>query len=250
MDPGSQKPRLSDISTLWSVVCRAHRGPAEAVSVAQQLLLERYGAAVRRHLTAAVRRPDVADELFQEFALRLVKGGLGGADPRRGRFRDFVQGVLFHLVADYHKRQRKEPLPLTADVPEPAVEPPSLSQADEAFVNSWREELLARSWAALAAAEGQTGQRFYTVLHLRAEQPGLSSARLAEEVSARLGRPCTAAGVRQTLHRAREKFADLLLDEVAQSLEDPTPEQVEEELLELGLLDYCRPRLGRRSPGG
>ena len=56
----------------------------------------------------------------------------------------------------------------------------------------------------------------------------------------------TAVGVRQTLHRAREKFGALLLDEVIHSLENPGPEQVEEELAELGLLDYCRPALERR----
>ena len=65
--------------------------------------------------------------------------------------------------------------------------------------------------------------------------------------SCRRGRPFTAAGVRQTLHRAREKFAGLLLDEITHSLEDPTTEQLEQELVELGLLDYCRPALERRS---
>jgi hypothetical protein len=58
----------------------------------------------------------------------------------------------------------------------------------------------------------------------------------------------TAAGVRQALHRARQKFADLLLEEVAQSVEDPTPEHLERELVELGLFDYCRPALERYDP--
>jgi hypothetical protein len=57
--------------------------------------------------------------------------------------------------------------------------------------------------------------------------------------------PLTPAGLRQLLHRAREKFADLLFDEVVQALEAPTPEQIEEELLDLGLLYYCRPALDR-----
>jgi RNA polymerase sigma-70 factor (ECF subfamily) len=70
---------------------------------------------------------------------------------------------------------------------------------------------------------------------------------MAEQLTGRMGRPLTAVGVRQTLHRAREKFAALLLDEVRQSLEDPRTEQLEEELVELGLLDYCRPILERRS---
>jgi len=45
------------------------------------------------------------------------------------------------------------------------------------------------------------------------------------------------------LHRARQKFAALLLDEVAHSIERSTAEQVAEELADLGLLDYCQPAL-------
>src|SRR5437762_5068596 len=132
--------RLSRISTLWSVVCEAHSGPTEAALRAQQQLLERYGSALRRYLLAAVRDPDAADELFQEFALRFVQGRLRGADPQRGRFRDFVKGVLFHLIADHQKRQRQRPSPLTPDLPELAVEPPSLADSDRVFVMNWREE--------------------------------------------------------------------------------------------------------------
>jgi RNA polymerase sigma-70 factor (ECF subfamily) len=69
---------------------------------------------------------------------------------------------------------------------------------------------------------------------------------MAERLTAQLGRPFTAAGVRQTLHRAREKFGDLLLDDVIHSLGHPTGEELEEELAELGLLDHCQPALERR----
>jgi RNA polymerase sigma-70 factor (ECF subfamily) len=242
--------RLSRISTLWSVVCQAHDGPADVRGRAQRELFERYGGAVRRYLRRLLTDEDAAEDLFQEFALRLVHGDLRGADPGRGRFRHFVKGVLFHLVADHHQRQRRRPRALPADYAEPAVGPPTLAELDRDLVAGWRDELLARSWAALAAVERQSGQPFHTVLRLRTERPGLASPQLAEELGARLGKPFTAAGARQTLHRAREKFADLLIDEAVHSLHDPTPEQLEQELSELGLLDYCRPRLERRARKG
>jgi RNA polymerase sigma-70 factor (ECF subfamily) len=56
--------------------------------------------------------------------------------------------------------------------------------------------------------------------------------------------------VRQALHRARDRFADLLLEEIRHSLTEPTPDRLEEELLDLGLLDYCRPALDRLRAGG
>jgi hypothetical protein len=90
---------------------------------------------------------------------------------------------------------------------------------------------------------------FHTVLRFRAEHPEMRSEEMAAQLSGRLNKPLTAEGVRQTLRRARDKFADLLLDEIAASLEAPTLEQVEEELAELNLLEYCRPALERRGTG-
>ena len=69
---------------------------------------------------------------------------------------------------------------------------------------------------------------------------------MAERLSARLGRPLTSTAARQAPYRAREKFSDLLLDHVAQTLEEPTTDQLVEELVDLGLLDYCQPALRRR----
>jgi hypothetical protein len=70
---------------------------------------------------------------------------------------------------------------------------------------------------------------------------------MAERLSPVLGKPVTAAAVRQTLHRARERFADALLDEIAQALDDPSAEALEAELIDLSLHDHCRPALDRRA---
>jgi RNA polymerase sigma-70 factor (ECF subfamily) len=246
MEQGNPDQRLSRISTLWSLVCRANEGPAEAANAARQELLERYGGAVRRYLRKVLHDPDAADEVFQEFALRLVHGDLRGANPQRGRFRNFVKGTLFHLIADYRKQQREWPGPLPAAGAALADEAEG-AEPNRRFVESWGDELLARAWAALAATEAGTGPSYYAVLRFRADHPEMRAPQMAEQLAAQLGRPFTAAGVRQTLHRARERFAALLLDEVTHSLENPGAEQVEEELVELGLLDYCRPALERRA---
>jgi RNA polymerase sigma-70 factor (ECF subfamily) len=246
MKQESPSQRLSLISTVWSLVYRAHHGPPEATAAARQQLLERYGGAVRRYLRTVLHEPDAADEVFQEFALQLVHGDLRGANPQHGRFRNFVKGTLFHLIADYRKQQREWPGPLPADAAALLADDSEGVASDRPFVESWCDELLARAWAGLAESEAATGQLFYTVLRFRADHPDVPSPQLAEQLTAQLGRPFTAVGVRQTLHRAREKFADLLLGEVTHSLGSPTADEVEEELVELGLLDYCRPARQRR----
>jgi RNA polymerase sigma-70 factor (ECF subfamily) len=249
MEQVSLEHRLNSIATLWTLVCKAHDGPTAAMKSAQEQLLERYSGAIRRYLLGAVRDQDDAEELFQEFAYRFLHGDLRGANRERGRFRDFVKGVLFHLIADFHNRRKKRPRALTPDQPEPAVDPPSLLDIDRTFLRNWREALLARCWSLLESIEKDTGHLYYTVLRFRFEHAELSSAEMASKLSTQIGKPVTSAGVRQTLHRARDKYADLLIEEVAHSLDHPTVEHLEQELEDLGLLEHCRPALSRRNAG-
>jgi RNA polymerase sigma-70 factor (ECF subfamily) len=230
--------RLSLIPTQWSLVYLAHNGVAESASRARRQLLERYSCAISRYLHKLLPDTHAADEVFQQFALQLVEGKLGGANPQNGRFRNFVKGTLFHLVADYHKRQLQWPRCLPSD-DEVLAAPDTETESDRQFLESWCDELLARAWSALDQLEVHTGQPFYSVLRLRADHPEMRSPQMAVYLGARFGRTFSAVGVRQLLHRAREKFAAVLVNEVAQSLADPTPENVEDELVELGLLDYC-----------
>jgi RNA polymerase sigma-70 factor (ECF subfamily) len=244
--PDNVNHRLNLISTQWSLVDRAHHGPAETANSARRQLLDRYGGAVRRYLQKVLHDPDAVDEVFQEFALCLVRGDLRGASPQRGRFRNFVKGTLFHLIADYRNDQRRRPVPLSGSGAAIAIEPED-AESEHQFKESWCDELLARAWAALARIEAGTGQPLYAILRFRAEHPEMRSPQMAGQLAAQLSRPFTAAGIRQSLHRAREKFAALLLDEVTDSVESPTFELLEQELVELGLLDYCRPALVRRT---
>jgi RNA polymerase sigma-70 factor (ECF subfamily) len=245
MEPLGPSAPLSQISTLWTIVTQAHEGSPEAVTQAQRQLVQRYGQAVHRYLVGALRDLDAAAELTQEFALRFVRGDLRGADRQRGRFRDFLKGVLFHLIADHYRRQRAQANRVPAECINPVhlVEPPA--DHDRLFLDSWRDELLHRAWTALAAVEKETGQPFHTVLRFRVEHPELRSAQMAEQLGTRLNRTVTRDWVRQNLHRARDKFADLLIADVAQTLESCTPEDLAQELIDVGLMEYCRPALQR-----
>ena len=238
MGEDTPNQRLSVIATQWSLLQQA-QGEAEAEArAARSQVLERYGGAVRRYLAGAVRDPEVADELFQDFAIRFLHGRLRGADPQRGRFRDYLKGVLAHLAADWHRERRRRLPSLPLAYPEPVIAYAGPEQ-DAAFLESWRDQLLARTWEALANTE----KPLWTVLRFRTDHPELRSPEMAGRLSAALGRPLTAENVRQLLHRARERFTDLLLQEVRSSLTAPTEEHVYDELAELGLLKYCGRRL-------
>jgi RNA polymerase sigma-70 factor (ECF subfamily) len=232
--------RLSQIATRWSLVFQAHQGQPDA-GQARQALVQRYHRAIYRYLLGAVRDPDAADDLAQDFAVRLVRGDFKRADPDKGRFRDFVKTALYHLVVDYQRRKVKEQ---HAGAPEPSVGPDELA-SDREFLDRWREELLNRAWEGLEEVERQTGQPYHTVLRFRAENPQLRSAQMAERLGPALGKPITDVAVRKTLQRARERFGDLLLEEVSRSLETSQVELIEQELIDLELLSYCREALDR-----
>jgi hypothetical protein len=78
------------------------------------------------------------------------------------------------------------------------------------------------------------------VLRCKTDQPEARSAQLADQVSAQLGKAVTGESVRQLVHRARRRFAELLVEEVGRSLNTTAPDRVAEELIELGLMCYCR----------
>ena len=51
--------------------------------------------------------------------------------------------------------------------------------------------------------------------------------------------------MRMLLQRSRDRFVEFLLEEVKGSLMSPTEEELEQELIDLGLMEYCKPLLKR-----
>ena len=180
--------------------------------------------------------------------MKLVGGAFQRADASQGRFRNFLKTSLFHLIIDHQRRRQRRrgaerPLPVeTRDRPLP---PSAVAEQELAWTRSWREELLAKAWQALAEVEQSSGTPYHAVLRFRVDHPEMHSPDLAAQLGAQLGKPLTAASVRVLIHRAREMFAERLFDLVRDSLDGDSLEETEQELIELNLLDYCRSALRR-----
>ena len=78
------------------------------------------------------------------------------------------------------------------------------------------------------------------MLRASIDHRGETSAQLAMRVSSAIGRFVSPEAFRKQLSRARRMFARLLVREVVQTLKDPTPEDIEAELGEIGLRDFVR----------
>ena len=202
--------RLSRIDTLWSVVRQANESDAANARRAQEALLERYGGAVRRYLLGSLRNEDAADEVFQEFSLKLVTGAFQKANADFGRFRSFLKTTLFHLIVDYQRRgKRNAAQPLVGDAPDRPLPEDRLAEEDAAWTRSWRDELLAKGWAALAKVEQTSGTPYYTVLRYRSEHPDERSQDIASALNGKVNdgkakKPLNSTSVRVLIHRARE----------------------------------------------
>jgi RNA polymerase sigma-70 factor (ECF subfamily) len=159
-----------------------------------------------------------------------------------------VKTVVYRLIVDHQRRHKKrsKQSSVHSNVAEPAAADDAMATQDALFRTSWREELLARSWRKLANDEKRTGKPYQTVLRYRVQHPDMRSPELAAGLSKILGKPINAGAVRVLLHRARDTFAEFLLDEVIESLADGALDEAEQELIDLDLLEYCRPALDQR----
>lgn len=237
----SSLDRLSRISTRWSLLVEAHAADGAQRALAQTTLLARYSSAVFRYLLGAVRDADAAEDLSQEFALRLLRGDFRRADPAHGRFRHYVKSVLSNLANDYFRSKARRPQPLgdsSFEIVEAEPETPD-------FDHYLRDELLAQTWELLKQAQ----PRYHAVLLLRVKHPEFSSDELAAQltVQTQAQAPWTSATARKTLERARTRFAEFLLDEVESSLACDTLDDLHANLVDLDLLRYCKSALRRRS---
>lgn len=234
---------LGNIQTQWSMVRRAHQGSivGESASAARNSLVMRYAPAIRRFVQIVVRDPQLADELSQDAMVRLLKGDFAGADPDRGRFRDLLKTAIRNMARNHWAREKKRS-PVDFDLSlldgnDEAVP----AKIDAEWTLQWRESVMGMVWEQLRAWESSQESSFpYTVLKLRSEFPDDSSQQLADRLSRATGREFRADTTRQQLRRSRVRFVELLVAEIASGLPEATPENLREELMDLGLFESVR----------
>jgi RNA polymerase sigma-70 factor (ECF subfamily) len=217
---------LADVSTRWSVV----REPARFVG--------RYATAIRRYLVALLRDEDEADEVAQDFLLKVAQGGFVRAAPDRGRFRFYLIASVRNAARAHQARRQARPAPAGP----PPEESPADDDAQRDYLAEWRRCLLDAAWRGLEEHERQSpGNLCHTALRLAVDHPEANSAELASKASAQAGQPLSAEAFRKQLSRARRLFAERLVAEVESTLDEPTPAELGEELNDVGLTSYVRP---------
>ena len=226
--PDNAPSRIEGISTRMSIVGSPER------------FVLRYGKAIRAYIGALMSDTHDADDVTQELLLEVLRRGLARRDPGRGRFRDYLKAIIRNTVADCF-RKRGLPVQQGLDLDYLAAND---KPAEKQWLADWRGCILEAAWTALEAHQhAHPGNWCHTVLRLVVDHPEDDSAQLAARLSQRIGQAMRPDAFRKQVSRARSLFARFMVDEVRQTLSDPSPQQVHEELLEVGLLGYVRSEL-------
>jgi RNA polymerase sigma factor (sigma-70 family) len=227
--------RLEEITTRWETLSE----PATFVM--------RYATAVRRYVSAIVRDEEAAEEVLQDFLIQVMSSGFKTLDRDRGRFRDYLKVLIRNAAIGRLRRTQAEARQTRGARPLETLHCPAVeSEIDQEWRDQWRRSIMERAWGALEEHQRKaSGNLSFTVLWLVAQYPSDDSRSLARRAGALAGVPVEPDAFRKQLSRARRLFAKLLLREVAETLRDPTPQQVEEELAELGLMKYVQGFLPR-----
>ncbi len=217
---------IDQISTRWPMI----RDPVKFVM--------RYAQAIQGYLGVFLKNPHDVEDVCQSFLLRVVERGMVEEVQLRGRFRDYLIAAVRNAALAQMRRRSlavEEGVPL-AEIPE------ALGLAtDEEWLSRWRRVVLESVWGNLERYQREhSGNLGHTVLRTLVEHPGENSIQLAGRISRLCGYTIGAETFRKQVSRARRLFAELLVAETAQTLDNPTPLAVEEELIDIGVMKYVK----------
>ncbi len=222
-------------TTRWTVVLAAGQSGAPQADVALEELCRTYWyplyAYVRRH---GHSRED-AEDLTQAFFARLLeKNYLAGISSEKGKFRAFLLTAMKRFLAnewDRANRQKRggglRPLSLDWQDAETRyqIHPADNLSPDKLYDRAWAVTLLERVITRLRDESGAEGKaKLYEQLKTflmvgKSEIPYAQAAATLE---------LTEGAVRVAVHRLRQRYRELLREEIAQTLSDPA--QVGEEM--------------------
>ncbi len=224
-------------STIWADVQMAGRSESPAAQVALEKLCHTYWyplyAYVRRQGYAA----EQAQDLTQEFFYRVLqKQYFSAADPARGRFRAFLLASLKNFLAkEWQSSQAQKRgggatiFSLDAASAEERYQhEPAVTQTPETiYEQRWAYALLEQVLVRLREefAEADKTERFEELSAFLLEDAADSQA----EIGARLG--LSESAVKSAVHRLRQRYGELLREEIAKTVSDPGEVEAEIRLL-------------------
>jgi RNA polymerase sigma-70 factor (ECF subfamily) len=232
------KPRDYFATTHWSIVLAAQRSDPGRAHAALSKLCQTYWYPLYAFVRRQGRSPEDAQDLTQEFFARLLaKNYLAEVAREKGKFRSFLLAALKHFLANEWDRAQAAKrgggqvlisLDDTDAESRYRLEPADPMSADKIFERRWAMTLLEQVLNRLRHEHLRAGKaELYE--QLKVCLSGARDSAPYAELAARL--KLTEGAVKVAVHRLRQRYRELLRDEIAQTVSGPA--EVEEELRHL-----------------
>ncbi len=225
-------------TTRWTVVLAAGQSDTTQAQAALENLCRTYWYPLYAYVRRCGHSPPDAQDLTQEFFARLLeRRWVERADRQKGKFRSFLLASLNHFLADEWDRARAQKrgggaplIPLQLDTAETRYghEPADPVTPEQNFERRWALALLEEVLRRLAEEYRQDGRaELFAALN-----PCLVGDRAAQpyaDLAVKLG--VSEGTVKSAVHRLRQRYRQLLHEEIAHTVTGPG--EVEEELRHL-----------------
>jgi DNA-directed RNA polymerase specialized sigma24 family protein len=240
--PTSRAGNLPDSfpSTCWSLVVKAASPASAEARDALNELCSVYWYPIYAFIRRKGNDPGQALDLTQDFFLRLLEQDLlASVDHHKGRFRSFLRTVCANFLIDTWRRKPAAELkPISIDARDAEgrymIEPTDNVTAENLFDRAWAITLLDRVLALLGAEYAESG-RSELFDHLKVTLTEGKGVVRAAVVAERLGKPENAVHIAN--HRLRERYREILQEQIAATLDDPS--EMDDEIR--SLFDAVRP---------
>jgi len=222
-------------TTHWSVIVAAQDGASPQAQEALSSLCAAYWYPLYVFIRRQGYAAEQAQDLTQEFFARLLERDfLGSVDPAKGRFRAFLLAACKHFLANERDRERAQKrgggmtiLPLDWDRAEGrySLEPAHVQTPEKLFERRWALTLLDSVLARLReefAGKGKAEVFESLRVFLLGEGRSVPYTQIADELGMSL------SAVKVAVHRLRQRYRELLRDEIAKTVVDV--EQIDDEI--------------------
>lgn len=215
------------LTTHWSVVLTAAERNDPQGSAAMEQLCRTYWYPLYAYVRHEGRSPAEAEDLTQGFfAHLLARDFLARVGPQRGKFRSFLLAALRRFLCDQWDRARAvkrgggaEVLSLDAQEAEDRyrMEPVERLDPEKLYERRWVLTLLEQALTRLrdeSAAAGKA-ELFQRLRSFVAGENELACADVAAEMG------LSESATKAALHRLRERYREILRDEIARTVASP-----------------------------
>ncbi len=227
-----EKSFLSDMSTFpdtqWTLILQAATSQTADGLVALDQLCRRYWQPINAYARLQGYSPADADDITQAFFARLLENKTHAkAERERGRFRTFLLCAMQNFIANDHRdaARQKRGGGFQHEAIEDHADQIATSQTPEKlFAQKWAQAVVASAISELEAEYAANGRaaRFEVMRQLLTVRHDGDTAALAAQLGV------TTMNFRKILHGFRQRFGELVREEVARLVSDPA--EVDDEL--------------------